>query len=128
MAEVLAKRDPANTQWQRDLSVRHSKIGDVLVSRGDGPGALAAYQAMLTISEDIAKRDTSNALWQVDLAEVCLALGSLGSVLSDTSRRAHLVRGRDILSALRDSNRLHPSNLDIMNQLEEQIRAIDSSR
>ena len=37
IAEGLAKRDPANTQWQRDLSVSHDRIGDVLVAQGDGP-------------------------------------------------------------------------------------------
>jgi hypothetical protein len=36
--EHLAKRDPANTGWQRDLSVSNVKIGDVLVAQGDGLG------------------------------------------------------------------------------------------
>ena len=36
IAETLARRDPANTEWQRDLSVSHNKIGDVLVAQGDG--------------------------------------------------------------------------------------------
>jgi hypothetical protein len=44
LAQRLAARDPANTQWQRDLSVSHDRIGDVLVAQGDGPGALAAYR------------------------------------------------------------------------------------
>jgi len=38
IAEALAARDPANTEWQRDLSVSHNKIGDVLLAQGDGPG------------------------------------------------------------------------------------------
>jgi len=66
--EGLAKRDPANTQWQRDLSVSNNKIGDVLVAQGDGPGALAAYQAGLTIAEGLAKRDPANTEWQRDLS------------------------------------------------------------
>ena len=37
--EALAARDPANTQWQRDLSVSHDNIGNVLVAQGDGPAA-----------------------------------------------------------------------------------------
>jgi hypothetical protein len=108
--------------------VSQEKMGDALKLQKNFPEALAAYQASLAIRDNLISHDPSNALWQVDLAEACLALGSLGSVLSDTSRRAHLVRGRDILSALRDSNRLHPSNLDILTRLEEQIRAIDSNR
>jgi predicted negative regulator of RcsB-dependent stress response len=76
--EDLAKRDPANTQWQRDLSVSHNKMGDVLVSQGDGPGALAAYQAGLTIAEDLAKRDPANTQWQRDLS---VSHNKMGDVL-----------------------------------------------
>ena len=47
IAEGLVKRDPTNTEWQRDLSVSHSQIGDVMVAQGDGAGALTAYQAGL---------------------------------------------------------------------------------
>lgn len=38
IAQHLTSGDPANTEWQRDLSVSHNKIGDVLVAQGDGPG------------------------------------------------------------------------------------------
>ncbi|MFM8276491.1 MAG: hypothetical protein ACKN89_05790, partial [Cyanobium sp.] len=64
--EGLAKRDPANTEWQRDLSVSHDRIGDVRLSQGDGPGALAAFQAALPTSEGLAKRDPANTEWQRD--------------------------------------------------------------
>ncbi|MGB7989338.1 MAG: hypothetical protein WCF44_08070, partial [Candidatus Methylophosphatis roskildensis] len=65
--ESLAARDPANTEWQRDLSVSHDRIGDVLVAQGDGPGALAAYRKGLAIAEALAVRDPANAEWQCDL-------------------------------------------------------------
>lgn len=29
IAETLAKRDPANTQWQRDLIVSNAKLSEV---------------------------------------------------------------------------------------------------
>ena len=66
--EALAARDPANTQWQRDLSVSHDRIGDVLVAQGDGPGALAAYRKSLAIAEALAARDPANTEWQRDLS------------------------------------------------------------
>jgi predicted negative regulator of RcsB-dependent stress response len=78
IAEGLAKHDPANTQWQRDLSVSHERIGDVLVAQGDGPGALAAYQAGLTIREGLAKRDQANTEWQRDLS---VSYNKIGDVL-----------------------------------------------
>ncbi len=67
IAETLAKRDPANTEWQRDLSVSHNHIGDVLLAQGDGPGALRAYQVCLEIAETLAKWDPANTEWQRDL-------------------------------------------------------------
>ena len=43
----LAKADPGNAAWQRDVSVWHNKIGDVLVAQGNLPAALDAYKAGL---------------------------------------------------------------------------------
>jgi predicted negative regulator of RcsB-dependent stress response len=68
IAERLAKADPENAGWQRDLSVSHEKIGDVLVAQGNLPDALAAYKAALAIAERLAKADPENAGWQRDLA------------------------------------------------------------
>ena len=76
--EGLAKRDPANTQWQRDLSVSQERIGNVLIAQGDGPGALAAYQAGLAIREGLAKRDPANTEWQRDLS---VSNNKIGDVL-----------------------------------------------
>jgi hypothetical protein len=38
LAEGSLARDPANTQWQRDISVSHNKIGNMLMMQGDGAG------------------------------------------------------------------------------------------
>src|SRR5271166_1669962 len=66
--ERLAKADPGNADWQRDLSVSHNKIGDVRQAQGDLAGALASYQASLAIAERLAKADPGNADWQRDLS------------------------------------------------------------
>ena len=50
----LAAADPANTQWQRDLSVSHNKLGDVAIAAGDLAAARAAYQASLDIFSRLA--------------------------------------------------------------------------
>jgi hypothetical protein len=107
IAEGLAKRDPANTQWQRDLSVSNNKIGDVLVAQGDGPGALAAYQAGLTIAEGLAKRDPANTQWQVDVAVSCGKLGSLNSILLIKERQEYLSRGLMLLTELKQAGKMH---------------------
>ena len=43
IAQGLAKSDPGNAGWQRDLFVSHIKIGDVLRAQGNLPAALDAY-------------------------------------------------------------------------------------
>ena len=43
-------------------------IGDVLVAQGDGPAALEAYLAGLTIAESLAKHDSANTGWLRDLS------------------------------------------------------------
>ena len=94
---------------QRGTSIAFTGIGDVLLAQGDSAGALAAYEAGLTIREGLAKRDPANTEWQVDLAASCCKLGSLDSLLSISTRKEYLCRGREILLALKRSERLHAS-------------------
>ena len=121
--EGLAKRDPANTEWQRDLSVSHDRIGDVLVAQGDGPGALEAYQAGLAIAEGLAKRDPANTQWQVDVAISCGKLGISDSLMPIASRQQFLYRGRDILLALKYAGRLH-NNQDFTILFDQVIQGL----
>ncbi|HAD26740.1 MAG TPA: hypothetical protein DCF61_13480, partial [Alphaproteobacteria bacterium] len=41
---------------QRDLSVSHERIGDVLVAQGDLAGAIAAYEASVSIARGLAEK------------------------------------------------------------------------
>ena len=49
--ERLAKSDPGNAGWQRDLAAAYEKIGDVQVAQGDLAGALKSYRDGLAIIE-----------------------------------------------------------------------------
>ena len=51
--------------------------GDVLMSQGDGPGALAVYQAGLAITEGLVKHDPENMLWQRDLSVSYQRIGTV---------------------------------------------------
>jgi serine/threonine protein kinase len=84
IAEQLAKTDPGNAGWQRDLSVSHEKVGDVLRAQSDLPGALEAYRASLAIAEQLAKTDPGNAGWQRDVA---LAQGRVAMVIARQDTR-----------------------------------------
>ena len=68
LAKQLTDGDPANTDWRRDLSVSHNKIGNVLVAQGDGAGALAAYRKAHEIFNSLVAHDPANTGWQRDLS------------------------------------------------------------
>jgi tetratricopeptide (TPR) repeat protein len=115
--QAKAAQDPRLEGW--GLNGR----GDVLMAEGDGPGALAAYQAGLAIREDLAKRDPANTQWQVDVAVSCAKLGSLDSLVSMQQRKEYLSRGLELLSALKQAGRLH-ANQDWLSWFENALRSL----
>ena len=87
-ADRLAKADPDNAGWQRDLSVSYDRVGDVLVAQGNLPGALKSFEGSLAIADRLAKADPDNAGWQRDLSvsynkvgDVLVAQGNLPGAL-----------------------------------------------
>ena len=89
IADRLAKSDPGNAGWQRDLSVSFEKVGDVLVAQGNLPDALKSYRDSLAIADRLAKSDPGNAGWQRDLSvsfkkvgDVLVAQGNLPDALN----------------------------------------------
>ena len=81
--EGLVARDPTNTEWQRDLSVSHNRIGDVLLGRGDLEGALQEYRELLAIGERLAAKDPENSSWQRDMAAGHQKIGDVLALQSD---------------------------------------------
>ena len=72
ISERLAKADPSNAGWQRDLSVSYDKIGDVLVAQGNLAEALKAYRDSLAIAtawpRPTPAMPTGSAIWQSAIA------------------------------------------------------------
>ena len=84
--QARAAADPANTEWQRDLSISYERLGDVAVAAGDLAAARAAYQADLDIAVRLAAADPANTEWQRDLSvshnkvgDVAVAAGDLAA-------------------------------------------------
>ena len=95
----LAKADPNNAGWQRDLSVSYEKVGDVLVAQGNLTGALESYRGSLGIADRLAKADPNNAGWQADLAASHGKLGQLYVRMGDKAEaRRMFERGRAIVA------------------------------
>ena len=77
--QARAEADPANTGWQRDLSVSNERLGDVAVAAGDLATARGHYQAALDIPQWLAAADPANAQCQRDLEGIQLKISSLDS-------------------------------------------------
>jgi tetratricopeptide (TPR) repeat protein len=67
-ADRLAKADPGNAGWQRDLSGSYDRIGEILAARGNLSEALKSYHDGLEIADRLAKADPGNARLQRDLS------------------------------------------------------------
>jgi hypothetical protein len=84
IARELAERDPANTGWQRDLSLSLDKIGDIKIEMGDRAAALAAYDEAAAITRRLVAIDASNAGWKFDMVVGLYKI----AMATDGSRRA----------------------------------------
>jgi tetratricopeptide (TPR) repeat protein len=81
--EGLVSADPANIEWQRDLSVSYNKLGDVQSAQGNLAGARVSHGKVLEIAERLARQDPNNAEWQRDLSVSYEKLGDVQSAQGD---------------------------------------------
>ena len=110
--ERLAKADPGNAEWQRDLSVSHDKIGDVQVAQGDLPAALTSYRASLAIRERLAKADPGNAEWQRDLIVSYVKLSEV------TGDKAYATQALDVALDMQQRGILAPRDAWMIEDLK----------
>jgi predicted negative regulator of RcsB-dependent stress response len=113
--EVMVARDPANTGWQRDLSVSQIEIGDVLLAQGNGPGALAAYRKGLEIQEALAARNPANTGWQRDLSVSYIKIGDV--LLAQGNGPGALASYRKALEIQEALAARDPSNTELQRDL-----------
>ena len=83
--DELAKSNPGDTGWQRDLSVSYQRIGDAQMAQNDLPGALESYREGLAIVEKLAKSDPADADAQRDLALFFVKMGDIQLAQDDVS-------------------------------------------
>jgi hypothetical protein len=69
IADRLAKADPDNARWQRDLSVSYSNIANAFKKAGDKAMALDALRQGGAIMVRLTSFSPENAVWKRDLAE-----------------------------------------------------------
>jgi hypothetical protein len=118
--ERLAKADPGNVGWQRDLSVSDQRIGDVQQAQGDLAAALASYQADLAIAERLAKADPGNAGWQRDLIVSYTKLAGV----DQSGSRSFLTRALETAQQMQQRGQLAPVDLWMLDALTKRIAAL----
>lgn len=95
--ERLASSNPSNVVYERDVSLSHLKVADILRALDDRAGAQAHYRSALAIDEKLAASDPSKVLWQADLAT---AHNRLGVVLRSMGNLAGALREQRVALAI----------------------------
>jgi hypothetical protein len=65
--ERLAKADPGNAGWQRDLALSYGRVAIVKVQQGAREDALGALRHGRNIISRLARQSPSNATLPIDL-------------------------------------------------------------
>ena len=84
----LARADPGNAGWQRDLSVSYSKIGAIFRKTGDRTNAMKALEQGQTIMVRLTQASPDNARWKQDLIWFDKEIAELGRSTARPDRRA----------------------------------------
>jgi hypothetical protein len=100
----------------------------VQVAKGDLDGALKAYRDSLAIREQLAARDPGNAGWQRDLIISNVKLAQVAE--SQQERRSEAAgyyrAALGIAVALRDSGRLAPVDLWMVEEFEARLKRVSA--
>jgi tetratricopeptide (TPR) repeat protein len=75
--ETFVAANPANTQWQSDLSDSYTQMGDVAMATGKVDDARTLFDRALAIRKVLVVTDPKNAGWQRDLSESYDRLGDV---------------------------------------------------
>jgi tetratricopeptide (TPR) repeat protein len=123
--QARAAADPANTEWQRDLSVAHSRLGDAATAAGDLTTARSHYQASLDIRVRLAAADPANPQWQRDLSMGYSRLGDIAASAGDlTTARSHYQASLDITARLTAAD---PANTDWQRDLSVSLNKLGAT-
>lgn len=74
----VARQDPENVKWQRQLAMNHDLLGSVRATRGNTVQALASFQSALVIREQLAQAQPEDDRLQRD---VSLSYSHIGDIL-----------------------------------------------
>ena len=110
--EPLARRDPSNVEWQRDLSLVHRWMGDVLRLQGDLTAALREYRASQALLEPFFPLRQNSPLLMTDvvvplhrIALVLLAQGDARGAAVQLRRALAILQPLELAGGLTQQQR-----------------------
>ena len=83
LLQLRANTEPDRAEYQRDLSVSHERMGDLLRALGQGEAARQHYEADLGIAQRLATGEPNRAEYQRDLSVSHNKMGDLLSALGE---------------------------------------------
>jgi tetratricopeptide (TPR) repeat protein len=118
--ETLARRDPANAMWQRNLMMAYGNIGSTrggpfTTNLGEPRQAALYYGKALAIAERMHEADPENRTAELDTAAALLRLGSLPP--EPGQEAAALERIRRACAILERLRQADPQSVSIAHQL-----------
>ena len=108
ICQVKLKKEPNNSNWQRDASVSLDRIADIQ-ARSNPEAALANYQASLAICQKLSQQEPNNLEWQRD---VSVSLIKIADVQARDNPAAALVNYQASLAIRQKLSQQEPNNLD----------------
>lgn len=117
--EDQLKADPENTEWLRDLSVSHTKIGNVEVARGNGDAARAANGKGLEIAERLSQLDPENTQWLRDLVVSNVKLSEM-----EDQAIVRLQRALSIAQSMFERGKLKPADHWTVDEFQRSLKSL----
>ena len=104
IAERLAKADPNNADWQRDLAISNERIGNIHQRWKQNDEAKAAFERALVVYDKLTARFPDDTLALVNSTVPLMALGQMYG----PDGAAYLRKALTILKPLDEAGRLKP--------------------
>src|SRR6266436_9253619 len=77
VAKRFSARDPSKQDWQRDLALIQTKVGDTLKIQRKLNDALQYYRMALLISQQLAAKEPDKSEWQRNVATTRTRIGDV---------------------------------------------------
>ena len=117
LAERLAKADPGNAGWQRDVATSNERLGDIYARQENAGEARQAFERALGAYEALIARNPGDVPSKVYSVVPRWRLAGL----DPANARRHLEAALAILKPLAAANRLDANRLTWIGRMEKEL-------